>query len=120
MKFGHLGLPVSDIEKAKTFYSAIASHVGLELLKDEGAWVGYGNDASFEFFIHTDTPGVSGVHLCFETTSKAAVDAFYEAAITVGGSDNGTPGIREDYSPTYYAAFVFDPDGNNIEAMCRH
>lgn len=119
MNLGHIGLPVGDIKKAKAFYDAIAPYIGLELLKEDGEWIGYGNNDSFEFFIHTDKPGVSGVHFCFEAASKELVNEFYQAALAAGGTDNGAPGIREDYSPTYYAAFVFDPDGNNIEVVCR-
>lgn len=119
MKLGHIGVPVSDVIKAKAFYSAIAPHVGFELLKDGDEWVGYGNDGSFEFFIHADKPSISNLHVCFEVDNREAVQAFYDAALAAGGTDHGAPGIRENYSPTYYAAFVLDPDGNNIEAVTR-
>lgn len=119
MKLGHIGLPVSDIEKAKAFYDAIGPTIGMKQLADHDDFVGYGSDDSYEFYIHTGKPGVSGLHVCFEVDSKEAVQSFYDAGLAAGGADNGSPGIREDYSPTYYAAFIIDPDGNNIEAVCR-
>ncbi|MEZ4195597.1 MAG: VOC family protein [Candidatus Paceibacterota bacterium] len=119
MKLGHIGLPVTDIAKAKTFYDAIASSVGLKKLADHDDFVGYGSSDSYEFYIHTGKAGISGLHICFEVGSKDIVNTFYETGLANGGKDNGAPGIREDYSPTYYAAFVIDPDGNNIEAVCR-
>lgn len=119
MKIGHIGLPVKDIVNAKVFYDAIAPSIGLKLIDAHDDFVGYGSDDSYEFYLHTDTGVVNGLHICFEVETKENVDAFYEAALKAGGKDNGAPGIREDYSPTYYAAFVFDPDGNNIEAVCR-
>jgi catechol 2,3-dioxygenase-like lactoylglutathione lyase family enzyme len=119
MKLGHIGLPVSDIEKAKSFYDAIAQSVGLNQLADHDDFVGYGSDDSYEFYIHTGKPGVTGLHVCFEVGSREDVQKFYDAGLAAGGADNGAPGIREDYSPTYFAAFLIDPDGNNIEAVCR-
>lgn len=119
MKFGHIGLPVSDIKKAKVFYDAVAPSIGLKQLADHEDFVGYGSDDSYEFYLHTGKAGISGLHVCFEVDSKDDVQQFYNAALKNGGADNGAPGIREDYSPTYYASFVLDPDGNNIEAVCR-
>lgn len=119
MKLGHIGIPVSDIAKAKAFYDAVAPSIGLKQLADYDDFVGYGSGESCEFYVHTGKPGLSGLHVCFEVESQAAVQEFYEQGLTAGGTDNGAPGIREDYSPTYYAAFVLDPDGNNIEAVFR-
>ena len=119
MQLGHIGLPVSDIEKASVFYDAIADIIGLKKLAKHDDFVGYGSNDSYEFYIHTGKPGIRGLHICFKVTSKTAVQEFYEAGLAHGGTDNGAPGIREDYSPTYYAAFVTDPDGNNIEAVFR-
>jgi catechol 2,3-dioxygenase-like lactoylglutathione lyase family enzyme len=120
MKLGHIGLPIKDLKASKAFYDAIAPHIGLELLREKDGFVGYGNDKRYEFYIYMDKPAVTGLHLCFEVDTKQAVNAFHAAALQAGGVDNGAPGIRVDYSPTYYAAFVIDPNGNNIEALCRN
>lgn len=119
MKLGHIGLPVADINKAKVFYDALSPSIGLKQLADHDDFVGYGSEDSYEFYIHTGKAGISGLHVCFEVDSKEAVQAFYNTGLVNGGTDNGAPGIREDYSPTYYAAFLIDPDGNNIEAVFR-
>jgi catechol 2,3-dioxygenase-like lactoylglutathione lyase family enzyme len=120
MRLGHIGLPIKDQQASKAFYDAVAPHIGLELVKEKEGFVGYGNNGRYEFYIHTNKPAVAGLHLCFEVDTKEAVDAFHAAALQAGGTDNGAPGIRADYSPTYYAAFVIDPNGNNIEALCRN
>ncbi len=117
MKLGHIGLPVSDLAKAKTFYDAVAPIIGLELIDASDSFVGYGADDSYEFYLHTGKAGITGLHICFEVDSKEAVDAFHREGLKAGGKDNGAPGIRDDYSPTYYASFLFDTDGNNIEAV---
>ena len=120
MKLGHIGIPVKDIKQSKIFYDAVAPHVGLKLINAHDDFVGYGGAGSYEFYIHTAKKAVSGVHVCFEVDAKEQVDVFHKEAVAVGGKDNGAPGIRKDYSPTYYAAFVIDPDGNNIEAVYRN
>ncbi len=119
MKLGHIGLPVEDITKAKAFYDIVAPTVGLELIDSHDDFVGYGEGGSYRFYLHTGKPGVTGLHVCFEVASREFVDIFYREALKAGGVDNGAPGVRTDYSPTYYAAFVIDPDGNNIEAVCK-
>ncbi len=120
MKLGHIGIPVKDIDKSKQFYDAVVEYVGLELIsRGEVGNVRYGENGSTRLYVHTRNEGVKNVHLCFDVDSKEAVGSFYEAAIAAGGTDNGAPGVRPDYSPTYYAAFVFDPDGNNIEMVFR-
>ncbi len=119
MKLGHLGLGVKDLEASRRFYDAIAPHVGLEEIDSGDTSVRYGENGSALFYIHTRSAPSCNIHLCFEVERKADVDAFYTSAIASGGVDFGKPGIRQDYSPTYYAAFVLDPEGNNIEAVCR-
>ena len=116
MKLGHIGIPVKDIAASKTFYDAIAPHVGLKLLDAHHDFVGYGENATYDVYVHTGKVPVSGVHLCFSVDTKEQVESFHKSALAAGGTDNGTPGIRKHYSPAYYAAFVLDPDGNNIEA----
>ena len=120
MKLGHIGIPVKNIQVSKTFYDAVSPSVGLKLIDAWDDFVGYGEDDSYLFYLHTGRAATSGLHLCFEVDTKEQVQKFYEAGLGAGGKDNGAPGIRENYSPTYYAAFVLDPDGNNIEALCRN
>jgi predicted lactoylglutathione lyase len=88
-------------------------------LDESSTSVRYGVQDYAQFYIHTKREPISGIHLCFEVESRDLVNAFYESAISAGGKDNGKPGIREDYGSTYYATFVIDPDGNNIEAVHR-
>jgi len=119
MKFGHIGFGVKNVTDSKKFYDAIAPHVGLQCIGDKPDFVGYSDNDSYQFYFHNYDNKVSGLHVCFEVDSRELVDEFYNAALAADGTDHGAPGIREDYSPTYYAAFVLDPDGNNIEAVCR-
>lgn len=120
MKLGHIGIPVKDLVASKQFFDAITPLLGLEKInRNEATNVRYGEEGSTRLYIHTRQPGLTNLHLCFDVDSKDKVDAFYEAAMDNGGKDNGAPGIREDYSPTYYAAFVLDPNGNNLEVVCR-
>jgi len=118
MQFKHIGLPVKDIKAAERFYDAIASSVHLEKIDTHDDFVGYGEDGSYEFYLHTGRDAVCGLHICFGVVTKEEVDAFHRAAVEAGAKDNGAPGIRADYAENYYAAFVIDPDGNNIEAVC--
>jgi len=119
MKLGHIGIPVKDLKKSKAFYDSIAASVGLEFIDESETSVRYGEGDSAKFYVHTRQAPVSNVHVCFEADTREEVDAFYENALKNGGEDHGAPGVREDYSPTYYAAFVLDPDGNNIEVVNR-
>jgi len=120
MKLGHIGIPVKDLEASQKFYGAVTPFLGLECIsRGESNNVRYGEGGSTRFYIHQRSEPISGVHVCFDVATREDVDSFYKAALSVGGTDNGAPGVRKLYSPTYYAAFVFDPDGNNIEAVCR-
>lgn len=121
----HTGILVADWTKARTFYDAAFAALGGSMLMEVpteytgGAHVGgYGRDKP-DFWL-TEAPAAGpGRHTAFAARSRAEVDAFYAAAMAAGGTDNGGPGIRADYHPNYYAAFVIDPDGNNIEAVCH-
>ena len=119
MKLGHIGLPVKDIQASKRFYDAVVPHIGLHGIDAHDDFVGYGSRDSYELYIHAGRPAISGVHVCIEVDTKEQVRAFYDDGLSAGGIDNGAPGIRVDYGPTYYAAFLLDPDGNNIEVLCR-
>lgn len=118
----HLGLDVSDIGRSRAFYTAALAPLGYRLVAEERD--GASTVAMFgiegpEFVIaDKDRPGEAN-HVAFRADTRAGVDAFYKAALEAGGRDNGAPGVRENYGPTYYAAFVLDPDGFNIEAVCH-
>jgi Lactoylglutathione lyase and related lyases len=122
----HLGITVSDFDRAKAFYDAAFAPLGASLLYTvpaeytNGAKVGgYGHDRPV-YWLHEGTvPAGYRQHVAFTAGNRAEVDAFYAAAIAAGGTDNGPPGLRPHYHPNYYGAFVFDPDGNNIEAVCH-
>jgi catechol 2,3-dioxygenase-like lactoylglutathione lyase family enzyme len=118
--YDHVSLKVKDYQKSKRFYEKALAPLGYKLQAEYG-----GNTAAFGagettgLWISGGTPASTTVHLAFASPSRAAVKDFHVAAMEAGGRDNGGPGIREDYSPTYYAAFVHDPDGNNVEAVCH-
>jgi catechol 2,3-dioxygenase-like lactoylglutathione lyase family enzyme len=122
----HIGLSVTDFERAKAFYHAVLKPLGLgaimEVTAEEtggDAHAGFGeNDKAF-FWIGTGAKPRGGTHVAFTAKTRAEVEAFYRAALAAGGRDNGAPGLRPEYHPNYYGAFVFDPDGNNIEAVCH-
>ena len=114
----HVGLPVSDYARSKEFYSAALAPLGFELAMEFGGHAaGFAREGKPWVWIHQGESAATGVHVAFRATDTATVDAFHEAALAAGGEDNGPPGIREHYHPTYYAAFVHDPDGNNVEAV---
>jgi catechol 2,3-dioxygenase-like lactoylglutathione lyase family enzyme len=118
----HTGINVSDYERSRAFYEQALAPLGFTLLMEPLPNIGgFGRDGKPWFWI-TDQrqPATTNVHLAFTAPDRATVDAFHEAALAAGGTDNGAPGIREIYHPTYYGAYVFDPDGNNIEACCHH
>jgi catechol 2,3-dioxygenase-like lactoylglutathione lyase family enzyme len=110
--FDHLHLRVSDVEASKRFYRAALVALGLPDVLNEGEGSFYAD----ELFVDKADGHVSRVHLAFQAADREAVHAFYKAALAAGGRDNGAPGERP-YHPGYYAAFVLDPDGNNIEAV---
>ena len=120
--FDHVGIKVSDFGKAKDFYVAALGTLGIKLLAEfefgGKHYAGFGDDHP-SFWIDDNVATLSKTHVAFRAGSRATVGAFYTAALSAGGRDNGPPGIRAEYSENYYAAFVFDPDGNNIEAVCH-
>ncbi|WP_315919558.1 VOC family protein [Mesorhizobium sp. SP-1A] len=121
----HTGIAVTDFDKSKAFYDAALEPLGASLVMmvpeeyTDGVKVGGYGYGRPQFWLHEgDEPG-PGRHYAFTADTRAEVDAFYAAAMAAGGRDNGKPGLRPHYHPDYYAAFVFDPDGNNIEAVCH-
>lgn len=121
----HVGLTVTDFARARAFYDAALKPLGIAVVMEVGpeqtggtSHAGYGNVGKPDFWIGTGgTPG--HVHIALAAPDRATVEAFYAAAIAAGGKDNGPPGIRAHYHPNYYGAFVLDPDGHNIEAVCH-
>ena len=122
----HTGISVSDFQASKAFYARALAAIGYELLAEIPASVtgrtdvaGFGERPKPDFWISKGTPNQPALHVAFRAESRAQVDAFYKAAIAAGGKDNGAPGLRPHYHPNYYGAFVLDPDGHNIEAVCH-
>jgi catechol 2,3-dioxygenase-like lactoylglutathione lyase family enzyme len=111
----HTTLPVSDYPRAKRFYAAALEPLGYANNMEFGESAGFNDGKNTDFWIN-HAPAFAPLHLAFEAHSREQVQAFHEAALAAGGSDNGEPGYR-DYWPGYYAAFVHDPDGHNIEAV---
>ena len=112
----HVTFAVGDYAKSKAFYEKALAPLGFKVLMDFGQACGFGDTRPF-FWIGGGGAIKGRLHVAFAAKNRAAVDAFHKAALAAGGKDNGAPGIRAQYSPTYYGAFVFDPDGNNMEAV---
>jgi len=119
----HVQLSVEDYARAKDFYAKALEPLGLSLMMefppDKPMHGGFGAEGKPFFWITSGGRQTPPTHIAFGAPSRAVVDAFYEAAMAAGGTDNGPPGIRAHYHPTYYAAFVRDPEGHNIEAVCH-
>jgi catechol 2,3-dioxygenase-like lactoylglutathione lyase family enzyme len=117
MTVSHVAVNVSDFEVAKRFYLGALAPLGYRVVYEEPGALAYLADAQgLDFGIGRREP-VGGAHVAFHCHDRPLVDAFYEAALAAGGTDNGPPGLRPTYAPDYYAAYVLDPDGNNIEAV---
>jgi catechol 2,3-dioxygenase-like lactoylglutathione lyase family enzyme len=122
----HIGLAVADFDRAKAFYTQALKPLGIGVLMEISAeqtgvdaHAGFGAGGKAFFWIGTGAKARGGTHVAFVTDARDTVDAFYRAAIAAGGRDNGAPGPRPHYHANYYGAFVLDPDGNNIEAVCH-
>ncbi len=123
----HLGFAVTDYRRSRDFYEHALTPLGYGVVMEvthemsggyEGCGFGPPGKPAFWVGVGSGEPG-RGMHIAFVARSRAEVDAFYAAAITAGGKDNGPPGLRAHYHPSYYGAFVIDPDGHNIEAVCH-
>lgn len=115
----HISLSVTDATRSQAFYAKALAPLGYTLVSEYEGGFGVGQDSGSTIWVATGPAQKPIAHLAFRANDRKAVDAFYKAALAAGGKDNGKPGLRENYSPTYYAAFVLDPDGNNIEAVCH-
>jgi catechol 2,3-dioxygenase-like lactoylglutathione lyase family enzyme len=123
----HVGFPVSDYQRSKEFYSKALAPLGYSLIMEvsgehtESKYpaAGFGAAGKPDFWIGGEG-GLRGIlHVAITAKDRAAVDAFHHAALAAGGKDNGGPGLRPQYHPSYYGAFVLDPDGHNVEAVCH-
>jgi catechol 2,3-dioxygenase-like lactoylglutathione lyase family enzyme len=116
----HVTIGVSDIERSRSFYDLALRPLGITRLHAEGETAsGYGIAPKAFFWISWRGLPQTGAHIAFTAQDRAVVDRFHAEAIAAGGRDNGAPGIRPNYHPSYYGAFVLDPDGHNIEAVCH-
>jgi catechol 2,3-dioxygenase-like lactoylglutathione lyase family enzyme len=123
----HVSITVSDLERAERFYDAILSALGIVKVGASENWIGYGHRCDalhpertyLSIHLGFQPESAPGRHWCFKAPDRQSVDAFWQAGLDAGGLDNGIPGLRETYHPAYYAAFLSDPDGNRIEAVCH-
>jgi catechol 2,3-dioxygenase-like lactoylglutathione lyase family enzyme len=123
----HVGFAVSDAERSRAFYEAALGPIGIILIatvtpeqtEAGGTAHGFGSKGKPYFWIGDNERVGEGTHVAFAVENRTLVDAYYAAAMAAGGRDNGAPGLRPQYHPDYYGAFVLDPDGNNIEAVCH-
>ena len=123
----HVGFAVADAERSRRFYEQALAPLGITLImtvapdqtEAGGTAHGFGSDGKPYFWIGDNEAVGEGTHVAFEAETRAMVDAFHQAALAAGGRDNGAPGLRPHYHPDYYGAFVLDPDGINVEAVCH-
>ncbi len=120
--FDHVSLGVRDIARSRRFYDSALKPLGLAALSVGDDSLGYGKETVALWLSVSVSPVAadprSGLHFCFKAPSRAAVGEFHRAGLAAGGRDNGAPGLRADYGPSYYAAYVVDPDGYRLEALC--
>ena len=118
----HVSIGVRDIAAAKRFYDAALQPLGYRCLSPGDTSLGYGSESAVFWALASDSPVPadpnSGLHFCFKASTRQSVSDFHRAALAQGGRDNGAPGLRDDYGPNYFAAFVIDPDGYRLEAYC--
>jgi len=116
--FDHVGYNVSDFARSKAFYAAALKPLGHTILAEGDAWSMIGIEGGPRLWIGAFGPAASPIHVALRAETRAQVHEFHKAALDAGRRDNGPPGPRPSYGPAYYAAFVLDPDGHNIEAVC--
>jgi catechol 2,3-dioxygenase-like lactoylglutathione lyase family enzyme len=119
MILDHIGLAVRDFGRSSTFFRRALAPLGIQTVLEGEGWAMLGKDGRPQLWIGVQGIPPGPIHIAFAAASRAQVRAFHRAALAAGGRDNGAPGIRARYHPDYYGAFVFDPDGHNIEAVCH-
>ena len=119
MIFDHVGYNVADFEGSKAFYLQALAPLGIGIAAEGDGWAMFGRPGKPQLWIGAFGAPPSGIHVAFAAADRAQVRAFHAAALAAGGRDNGAPGLRPHYHANYYGAFVFDPDGNNVEAVCH-
>lgn len=116
----HMGLNVRDIGEARRFYEQALAPLGYTVGFDGGEYVGFRSpEGELDFWLAQRGEPSTGAHLAFRAGGREAVDAYHRAAMAAGGTDNGAPGVRAEYHEHYYGAYVLDPAGNNVEAVCH-
>jgi catechol 2,3-dioxygenase-like lactoylglutathione lyase family enzyme len=122
----HIGFSVSDYPRSKAFFEKALAPLGIAVIMEvtveqTGGYqgCGFGSERKPYFWIGTGQPLAGRLHVAFVAKTRAEVDAFYQAALAAGATDNGPPGVRPHYHPSYYGAFVIDLDGHNVEAVCH-
>lgn len=115
----HFTLTVRDLQRSKAFYRAALAPLGFDVRMDFGEYVGFGDRQKPYFWLKEGSAPTQPMHIAFQARNRAAVDAFHAAALAAGARDDGAPGLRADYHPNYYGAFVVELDGHPIEAVCH-
>jgi len=115
----HIGIAISNYERSLQFYTKALAPLDIKLIVEVQGWAGFGQGDKAEFWFGPDESIQSPMHIAFVAQCREKVDQFYQAAIAAGATDNGKPGLRDIYHEHYYGAFVIDPDGHNIEAVCH-
>jgi catechol 2,3-dioxygenase-like lactoylglutathione lyase family enzyme len=117
--FDHIGLKVQSLEESVRFYRAVLGVLGHLVHSQDESSASFGPPGQPAFWLYLAKGAVSpGIHLAFRAPERAAVDRFHKLGVETGGRDHGEPGVRKEYGPHYYASFLLDPDGNNVEAVC--
>jgi catechol 2,3-dioxygenase-like lactoylglutathione lyase family enzyme len=122
--FSHVTVGTNDLQRAGAFYDAVLGAIGYSRSLEKETFIAYGERSGARFFVMKPFDGGAasvgnGAHAAFGADTRAQVDAFHAAALAAGGSDEGAPGLRPHYHPDYYGAYVRDPDGNKIQAVCK-
>ena len=120
MIIDHIGLAVKDFSDSLSFYAKVLAPLRIEKIMEIEGWAGFGRDGKPEFWFGTHSESQASMHIAFAAETRAQVNEFYDVAIAAGATDNGKPGLREEYHPNYYGAFVIDINGHNLEAVCHH
>ena len=117
--FDHIGFGVTDLDASKQFFLEALEPIGVEVVMEGPYGVGLGQNGKPSLWFHETEDKPVPIHIAFTAENRAQVDAFYRAALAAGGKDNGGPGLRPQYHPNYYGAFVISPDDHNVEVVCH-